>query len=361
MLDKITSDEYEILEYYREWFGWHEDYSRNCHTIPVNEVLREEWANANINLCKLLGDNLIISKELEFEMSEEELYNEMYAMTECRKEYGREHRVGWRFVKSFYNWLDETYPLYGYFRSLTKEITQEQEEKNRININTRNHLMELMSSDTLVHNVFEGEAFSLTLPNGKIYTVHTGSKPMKALSKIANAFDIPYFEDFRICHSLVHNQKKIKGELTLSIHPLDYWTMSDNDCDWDSCMSWREYGSYRQGTIEMMNSPSVVVAYIKASEPMKIGNNMEWTNKKWRQLFIVDKDVILGIKDYPYRNPNLSCIVAKWLKELAETNLGWKYNTEEPEHYNYYIIQCHNTLFDLLFYRQTNQWCQPLM
>lgn len=322
MLDKITSEEYDLLHRYRDWYGWQGERSNSSKIKPIREVLGE-WARANTDLCTLLGGELMLSKEFVFEKAETELYNEMVEMTDKHVAYGREQREGWKFVKEFYNWCSKTYPIGWDAKSINS-------------FSTRNGLRRLISTSTLVHNVFEDESFSLTLPNGKVYTVQTGSKPMKALSKIANAFNLPYFEDFRICHSLVHNQKKIKGDLTLSIHPLDYWTMSDNDCDWESCMNWRDCGGYRQGTIEMMNSPAVVVAYLKASEPMKIGD-MGWTNKKWRQLFIVDKDVILGIKDYPYRNPKLSCEVAKWIKELAETNLGWKYNTEEPEHFTYDI------------------------
>ena len=147
---------------------------------------------------------------------------------------------------------------------------------------------------------------------------------MKALAKIAEAYNIEGFEDFRICHSLIHNQRKIVGDISLSIHPLDYWTMSDNTNGWDSCMSWENYGGYRQGTVEMMNSPAVVVAYMSSKEPMRIGD-LNWNNKKWRQLFIVDKKVILGIKSYPYYNDELTMEITKWLKELAETNMGWQY------------------------------------
>jgi hypothetical protein len=149
------------------------------------------------------------------------------------------------------------------------------------------------------------------------------------LAKIAESFGLEGFEDFRICHSQIHNQKKLKGELTISIHPFDYWTMSDNDCDWDSCMNWRETGGYRSGTVEMMNSPYVVVAYLSSKEPMRLAGG-EWNNKKWRQLFIVNKDVVYGIKDYPYHNENISRCVAMWLRDLAKENMGWEYTTSEP-------------------------------
>ena len=42
--------------------------------------------------------------------------------------------------------------------------------------------------------------------------------------------------------------------------------MSDNDYGWDSCMGWMNEGEYRLGTVEMMNSPCIVVAYIDGEE-----------------------------------------------------------------------------------------------
>jgi hypothetical protein len=109
-------------------------------------------------------------------------------------------------------------------------------------------------------------------------------------------------------------------------------TMSDNTYDWDSCMSWVSEGCYRQGTVEMMNSPCVVVAYLAGNEEMKINGN-SWNSKKWRELFIVNRDVITSIKDYPYNNESLTREIVKWIKELAEKNLGWTYT--EPTDYDY--------------------------
>lgn len=96
-------------------------------------------------------------------------------------------------------------------------------------------------------------------------------------------------------------------------------------------MSWQEDGCYKQGTVEMMNSPMVIVAYITSSEDMSMpGRNPEtglfdytWNSKKWRELFIVNPHMIGNIKAYPYRNNALTKEVLIWLKELAEkVNLG---------------------------------------
>ena len=171
--------------------------------------------------------------------------------------YGRNERNGSCFLKNYLEWVKNKFPIpYTIWDdSALKYCYASEEDKRLANTNSviRNNLTDLICSFTLVDNKYTGEAFTIELKDGKQYVVSKGCKPMKALAKIAEAYDIDGFEDFRICHSLVHNQKKIAGDITLSIHPFDYWTMSDNDCDWDSCMNWTNFGGYRQGTIEMMN------------------------------------------------------------------------------------------------------------
>ena len=94
----------------------------------------------------------------------------------------------------------------------------------------------------------------------------------------------------------VQNFRKSSQKLTLSIHPLDYITMSDNECNWSSCMSWRNEGDYHAGTIEMMNSTCVVVAYIaQNNETLENG----WNSKRWRQLFVIHPTCIIASCPYP--------------------------------------------------------------
>lgn len=182
----------------------------------------------------------------------------------------------------------------------------------------------LLDSYTLASNTYTGDNFSIPLPNGTTLQINKGCKVSKILGKIAAAFKLEGYEQFRIAHSQVLNQKCLKGKLCISIHPLDYMTMSSNDCGWTSCMDWTDEGEYRRGTVEMMNSPMVIVAYLTAKEPYRVGD-LEWSNKKWRQLFIVNKDIITGVKAYPYYNENLEKVVCEWLRDLAKENLGWIY------------------------------------
>ena len=132
--------------------------------------------------------------------------------------------------------------------------------------------------------------------------------------------------------SQIKTNKTVNATLSLSIHPLDYLTMSDNDSDWSSCMSWEENGCYHAGTVEMMNSPCIVVAYLNSSTPMKRrfwkNEDWEWNNKRWRCLFIVDKNFICGIKEYPYNDPTLMATVVELLRSMAQENLGWEYDMD---------------------------------
>lgn len=170
-------------------------------------------------------------------------------------------------------------------------------------------------------------------------------KPVRAMQKVIKYFgwdDLAEdFENFRVKLSMVTNEKEVKGNICISIHPLDFMTMSDNASDWSSCMSWISRGCYHAGTVEMMNSNNVVCAYIEGKTPFHFGKKelsdhtgeeWTWNNKKWRQLFYVTKDIIVGGKSYPYANENFTKKVIEILREFAEKNLKWTY-TFGPELY----------------------------
>ena len=133
-------------------------------------------------------------------------------------------------------------------------------------------------------------------------------------------------------HSRILNQKYMDGELCLSIHPLDYMTMSDNDNNWDSCMKWNGVGDYRCGTVECMNAPNVLIAYLhNPDHPMNpfTFKDWKWNSKKWRELFIVNEEVISEVKGYCFQDESLTNTILMWIKELAEKNLGWTYDNDE--------------------------------
>ena len=299
LIEKIPEEELKMIDQYR---------SRNisyCYDdfIPAKEILCE-WDHAKSHhLHDLLDHQLILSKEIIYKYDENEIWSDINNLLDNSTFYINLHK----FISKNYYTLPE--PL-------------------------RWDIPNLFNTNYLASNEYTGETFEITDPkNGKIHKIKNGMKTLRAISKIAEIFDIEGYEEFRIKHSQILNKKILKGNLTLSIHPLDYITMSDNNCGWSSCMSWIEEGCYRQGTVEMMNSPFVVVAYLTSEKPFSIGES-EWNNKKWRQLFIITKDIIAGIKGYPYQNNDITFQVIEWLRELAQKNLGWTYAVPQRYIYN---------------------------
>lgn len=297
----LSNQEKDNIERYIDEYGFNT--KRTEDPQPLDYILRL-WDSAKSKyLFKLFGGkDLIIHRSIQVKKSDNELYDD------CKDKL---------WVHPFYRAAIELtqtgQPLYGQY-----------------------YFLQLFTFNSLMTNTYDEKSFTCPLPNGKTYRVEQGVKTMRALGKIAKAYNIPHFEDFCIVHSQILNQKKVDGNLYLSIHPLDYLTMSDNASNWTSCMNWKNAGEYRMGTVEMMNSPCVVVAYVtNERDPYYLFNNSNarWPNKKWRELFIVDKGVITGIKGYPYKSRKIERMVADWLRELAKENLNWDY---DDKYYVYY-------------------------
>ena len=310
LIELLSSEELAMMDTWRRWYAWSNDgNSRTNVYTPMESILNEWDLRKSEYLAKLFGGELKITKRLHYKKSYEELQGEISDMMQEYSHYGRAERNGYEFIHA---WNKYTY-------------------NNRFNFNDsqKHGFRRLMSDDCLISNIYDGYSFEVETRDGKPFRINRGCKVSKVLGKLANIFDLPGWEDFRICHSQILNQKDLGGELTISIHPLDYMTMSDNTYGWESCMSWEQEGSYRQGTVEMMNSKSVIIAYLAGNDGLRIGDDY-WNSKKWRQLFVVDHNIIAGVKDYPYHNEDLGLEVVKWLKELAAERLNWQYENIIP-------------------------------
>lgn len=159
-------------------------------------------------------------------------------------------------------------------------------------------------------------------------TIRQGTKIAKAIQrvlKVAKYPDMHLFEDWRNAISNLNANRSVKANLVLSINPIDYMTMSDNNCDWSSCMSWTKDGMYSTGTIEMMNSNVAVVAYLESDTPYEVCG-MFAPNKSWRTLLFVHKDIMIVGKNYPYYHEGLCQAVLHHMSKLVKHNLNWDYS-----------------------------------
>lgn len=310
IMDRLSADEKRMLLAYIESYGFAGGEGGTVKTTIEN--LLRFWAREKSEyLLPMFGGELILQKELVYKKSISDLEDEMN-----RKfyHYDASETPEGKFMRRFndFGWNSD--------RGFTRDA--------------ESAWSWLCSCRTLATNVYDGQTVSISTPEGKEIKIANGCRATRVIGKLAKAFGIDEgFEEFRIAHSIVLNQKELKGNLCLSIHPMDYFTMSDNDCDWESCMSWVNNGCYRMGTVEMMNSPMVIVAYLTASEDMHVPCGT-WNNKKWRELYIVNKDIITNVKAYPYKNDDLTKEVLAWLKQLAEAQGLGKYD-EVPFDWNY--------------------------
>ena len=273
------------------------------------------WNNAKSKwLFKAFGDKLKIEFPVEVEMTEYALINNLEKIfspigLNLREVYGHESSN----IKSEYIDL--------LARWITEECDMEWTSKRSI------------QTMFLYNNFIAGhlEQDYLIDGNGKELKLKQGTKIMKALNKLNNFLDFPFECDFEIFRNKISNistVRNIKGTFVLSIHPIDYMTMSDNNCDWTSCMSWHT-GSYCGGTLEMMNSDCAVVGYLKSdTEFSKAYPTID--NKQWRSLYYVTEDILFSGKPYPYECKDLTLAGLDKLAELVYNNLNWDYEMTCP-------------------------------
>lgn len=297
MLNRLTEADFEMISDYIDRYAPGDGYLAN--PAPIQERLRF-WAEEKKNLGRLFGDKLILKREIEYKASVEELnerYYRQFATSNCH---------------IFYDKLWNLFYSHDCFNDLLKSAFEEPVANGYWSA-----FSYLSSRDALMSNRWEAPETIFPLPEGKSFKVAPGTKINRILGKLAKAWDLPYWEDVREAQAKALTTKNTKGTLCLSIHPMDYMTMSDNLEGWHSCMSWQNDGGYRGGTVEMLNSPNVIVAYLE--HPTHLLEDC-WNSKIWRELFIVDNNIIANIKSYPHRNDYLTKYVLSWIKELAETS-----------------------------------------
>ena len=333
LYDALTAEENFIMNELRRTAD--EDGGFNEDNFVDNRTFLRYWEEEKTHslLNKAFGDSLILHKTVNATISDDELISKMDGVHHNGSFYEMRRAIYLKIAEMNPDtWSD---PLIsnsnGAFFSV-REIFE----------------YYLFSVRSWIDNKYEGPDFEITLPNNTTLKIVNGSKVMKVLGRVSKACGddcAEAFEDCRLRQSQVMNDARIKADLCLSIHPLDYMTASLNSNGWNSCMEWGT-GEYCRGVIEMMNSPCVVVAYIPStSETLrwydaKSEKYQYWNSKRWREFFIVRPDMISGIKGYPYWNRSLEDEVIKWLAELFEPIFDVKYFD------NIYHWDTHHTLTD---------------
>lgn len=304
--DVITEEEQLAIRHYVD------NYAEEPLSVDVEYLLRE-WNTQKANLFDTgFGQQLILKKDIVVKKSCEQICEEMNKCTmpeEAR--YFERDLVNFCLGKRDELWRQHIY--------------------NTPEEDTWYDVESLTSYMVLAKNKTDRDFYiNLPKPDGttRRYHVQEGSKPMRALGKIRAAFNISTEDRFKaycVWQSRFLNEKELSGKLCLSIHPLDYLTMSHNNNDWTSCMNWPEEGCYRAGTVEMMNSGTVIVAYLESKNTeLNIGwrdyvgskyHDFMWNSKKWRALFVLNEYGLFSVKSYPYYNEDLTKAAMSFIAE----------------------------------------------
>ena len=201
----ISERDAELMNIYISNFADTESSDCGAGQRALDDILAPWFAaKQDGGLFKMFGEgNLILEKEIEVETPEEELRT---AFRNCEE-------------------LD---------------ILQEKMLNNKLDVSSKYFVRRLFRGDNLISNKLE-ENYDRTFKYGANSIAWTpGMKTTKMIHKVAEILGLSEeYEAFRLAHSRILNTKTLKGTLCLSIHPMDYMTMSDNTYDWSSCMSWR--------------------------------------------------------------------------------------------------------------------------
>ncbi len=135
--------------------------------------------------------------------------------------------------------------------------------------------------------------------NGKL--IKKGTKLVKAFKHFIN--NERSLTDIQNEASRIIQEDKIEGTLCLSVHPLDFLSLSENTYNWRSCHALD--GEYRAGNLSYMMDRHTIICYLKATDSAKLpsfSDDVLWNSKKWRVLLYFSSDwkMIFAGRQYPF-------------------------------------------------------------
>lgn len=293
---------------------------------PLDIVLAE-WNKNKTKLFKAFGNKLRISIPIEIERNTIMLQNELqniYKPFIVKDSFDRD-------------WLKEVSPNSSQFSEGSSFIISVLKyASNFMSIEELNVFSRMFSYSNLESGYLRLVKYHKVLTDYRFesleFSVKNNTKIIKVIQKILKKMNYPYmdrFESWKNQINKINDHQIIKTNLVFSIHPIDFMTMSNNACNWTSCMAWKT-GSYSNGTLEMMNSNMAIVAYLEHKKPYKLYSDKDdimapIPNKSWRALIFAHKNIIVCGKSYPFYNEKLSQQAIIEIQKVFKNSLGWKY------------------------------------
>ena len=158
-----------------------------------------------------------------------------------------------------------------------------------------------------------------------------GDKISKCIGKILDLYDITPAEkdSVLIKFSMLIQGVKAKGSAVLSIDPVDYITMSENNSNWESCHSMS--GCFRTGPFAYLQDSSTTISYVKPKDDCVFtygdGKTLTYSNKNWRQIVLFSKELKYAtqLRQYPYTSQANQSTVASIVMNVLNAKNGLDY------------------------------------
>ena len=320
LIDALSPRDKETIKHYIQL------YAGVAEPAPLSKVL-QVWNKKKRTLYKALGHNLRARIPVEIPRNTLYYQHELKAIYDVYPIWDdRDAQSFLQKVNSMRRVLHNDF-IFEYLKFIAEADWCNTDKYNASRLilhqNIENGYLTTVWDETHSNEAYHFQAFKSTIKNNM--------RTVRTIQKVLKAMHFPHmdlFEKWRNAVSDININKDIKADLVISIHPIDFMTMSDNNCDWSSCMSWIGRGSYSAGTIEMMNSNMAVVCYLESKTPFNIifdDEEFNIPNKSWRILLYVHKDILVAGKAYPYFNEGLTKCCLDQMRQLLKNNLGWNY------------------------------------
>ena len=158
-----------------------------------------------------------------------------------------------------------------------------------------------------------------------------GDKISKCIGKILDLYDITPAEkdSVLIKFSMLIQGVKAKGSAVLSIDPVDYITMSENNSNWESCHSMS--GCFRTGPFAYLQDSSTTISYVKPKDDCIFtygdSKTLTYSNKNWRQIVLFSKELKYAtqLRQYPYTSQANQSTVASIVMNILNAKSGLDY------------------------------------
>ena len=211
--------------------------------------------------------------------------------------------------------------------------------------------MDVLQIKNLMNNCAEKDSTIYSNNQKKEVKINKGAKVSRVLRHI---FSGDLLEELQTEYSKIFNNKELNGYINLSIHPMDYLTMSVNNSGWESCLNIYD-GSYRAGTSALMNSNNTIVAYFTTKDSLtetELVSGITWNDKKWRTLLTVGESFLHLNRQYPYSFDEMSEAALDFAEEIffADRKLSC---TKKRSESNMYIQVNEDLMYNDTDYHET--------